>query len=69
MTYNKSTDCSLKEIKTVNELLGIIAKKQSIFFDRNGVKYEFHIVRVLNCKLSELMEMIGNRLLFYDFTT
>lgn len=56
----------MKQIKTVNELLTIIARRNPIFNERNGIKYTFDLIRVLDCKLSELMEMISQGILFYN---
>lgn len=36
----------MKQIKTVNELLTIIARRNPIFHERNGIKYTFDLIRV-----------------------
>lgn len=59
----------MKEIKTINELLNVIRDRKSIFHEVNGKKYEFHIVRVLQTPLGDLMQQVKDGFLFYDVTT
>jgi len=59
----------MKEIKTINELLNVIRDRKSIFHEVNGKKYEFHIVRVLQTPLGDLMKHVKDGFLFYDVTT
>jgi hypothetical protein len=56
----------MKQITTLTQLVEIIERKENVFQDVGGKKYELNFILILQKPLIELMSSVRDGLLFYN---
>lgn len=62
--YKQKID--MKIIKTIHELLALLADKKTIYFERGGQRYVYEPVSIFKASLGELLHRIENADLFTE---